>query len=69
MSCPVRSAGSQARTTPRRPRFERAEDTCARMRAGNPSDAEVVRWRDDGWVPFVPEVNVELVNLAGSPPV
>ena len=32
------------------------------MRAGDPSDAEVYRWRGDGWVPVVPEVNVELVD-------
>lgn len=39
-----------------------AEDARARMRAGDPSDAEVFRWRDDGWVPVVPEVTVELVD-------
>jgi hypothetical protein len=39
-----------------------AEDARARMRAGDPSDAEVYRWRGDGWVPVVPAVTVELVD-------
>jgi hypothetical protein len=38
------------------------------MWAGDPSDAEVDRWRDGGWVSVVPAVNVELVNLPGVAP-
>jgi hypothetical protein len=45
-----------------------AEDARARMLGGDPSDAEVYRWRDDGWELVGVEVNVELVDLPGPPP-
>jgi hypothetical protein len=43
-----------------------AEDSRKCLRAGNPSDALVYRWRD-GWVPEGrQEVDVELVTPPGS---
>jgi hypothetical protein len=39
-----------------------AEDARARMRSGDPSDADVYRWRDGAWVLIGSEVNVELID-------
>lgn len=39
-----------------------AEDARARMRTGTPSDAQIYRWRDHGWVLEDVELDVELVE-------
>jgi hypothetical protein len=60
---------------PRRHRTKRAalralaEDARARMRAGDPSDAEVYHWCDGGWELVGAEVDVELVDPSEFGPV
>ncbi|MCE9561528.1 MAG: hypothetical protein K8U57_05690 [Planctomycetes bacterium] len=40
-----------------------AEDARIRMRAGDPSDALMYRWRETGWELVGPEFDVELVEM------
>lgn len=46
-----------------------AEDARARMRAGDPSDAEVYHWCDGGWALIGLEVDVELIDSPEPRPI